>query len=200
VPLARRRHLRDHATDPSAAQRARLGDCVGDGSAARPERHRRNPVGDEHDQRNGVRVPDQLAPQEQPRAPQRVGERRLAAERDLLQAAARARAAAGRREHDRALRDPALESDERDLVPAPRRLVQEFEDDALHPLDHPFGVHRPAVVDDEADAERRAVLAHAAPQILGPHRQRRTARARGRGAERRVDGEVVVPVPREPVA
>ena len=82
---ALRRDLGHHAADPSAPQRARLGEYVGDRVAAAPHRHGRQAVADDDHERDGVRMPEQLGAQEQPGPPQRVRERRLAAERDLLQ-------------------------------------------------------------------------------------------------------------------
>ena len=105
----------------------------------------------------------------------RVAERRLPAERDLLQPVPRPRAARRRRQRDRRLGQAALERDQRNLVAAPGRVLEQLEDDALHLLDHPLGVHRPAVVDHEADAERRAVLADLAAEILAPRSRPATA-------------------------
>src|SRR5262249_54818794 len=79
------------------------------------------------------------------------------------------------------------------------RAVEELEDDALHLLDHPLGVYRPAVVDDEADAERRAVLAHLAAEVSALHLHRCSGRAKHRRPHGRVERDVRVAGPGEPV-
>jgi hypothetical protein len=64
-------------------------------------------------------------------------------------------------------------------------------------------VNRVAVVDDEADRERRPVRAHLAAQVRGLDRECPAPRAggpRGRRAQRGVDRDVQVAAPRQPVA
>src|SRR5581483_567072 len=163
------------------------------------ERHRRQPIGDCDHERHGIQALHQLTPQQQAGAAQRVRERRLAAQRDLLQPPPRTRAARRRRQHDRPLRDAALEGDERDLVTAPSRVLEQLEDDPLHLLDHPLRVHRPAVVDDEAHSVRRPVLAEPPAEVLRADPERPLARAYGCRAQRRVDRQVAIPPPGQPM-
>ena len=68
---------------------------------------------------------------------------------------------------NRSLGHASSEGDERDAVAAAGRVLEQPEHDALRLLDHALGVHRPGVVDHEADGERGAVLAHLASEILG---------------------------------
>src|SRR5262249_8996945 len=69
--------------------------------------------------------------------------------------------------------------------------------DALRLLDHALGVYRPAVVDDEADAEGRTVLPDPPPEVFRAHGQRQGAGARRGGTQGRVDSDVVVARPRQ---
>ena len=190
--------LRDDAAHPGPAQSAALGQEVRDRVGRPPQGHRRQTVADDHDERHRVRVPHQLAAEQEPRPSQRIRERRLAAQRNRLEAPPGKRDARRRRQRDRRLGHPAAERDQRDLVAAARRVLEQLEHHALHLLDHPLGVHRPAVVDDEADRERRAVLAGP----CGGDRRRDLDRARPgrRGPHRRVERQVHVAGPREPVA
>ena len=193
--------------------RARPRDCPSDrasadGSEPGPERHRRLAVGDADDERHGVRVLRQLLAEQDPRAAKRVGERGLARERDPLEPPRRSGERRRERQRDRRLGDSAAERDERDLVAAAGRVLEQPEHDPLRLLDHPLGVHRPRVVDDEADRERRAVLAHLPPQVgrLDPDRRDRraspppAASRRPRRRSRAAAGEPVARVLALPVA
>jgi len=60
-------------------------------------------------------------------------------------------------------------------------------------------MHRPAVVDDEADAERRAVLANLAAEVVTAYLDRCSARTHECRPQCGVERDVMVARPREPV-
>jgi hypothetical protein len=80
------------------------------------------------------------------------------------------------------------------------RVFEQAESEAFHLLDHLLGVHGVAVVDDEADGERRSVLAHLTAEVFRRNSERSSSRAEGGCAQGRVEGDVAVAAPREPVA
>jgi hypothetical protein len=131
---------------------------------------------------------------------QRVGERRAAAQRHVLQALAHEPHAARRRERHHRLVATAAEGDQRHAVAPMRGLGQQRERDALGVIEHRLGRERVAVVDHESDDERSALLADLAAQVGRGDAQGTRSAPRRRRSQRRVEGDVGGCSARRPVA